>query len=88
MIANTYSTPPKVARELSVRVGKVLAWIRSGELAAVNVAQAVGGRPRWRIRRADLEDFLLRRQCQPKVKPVRKRNQRRTEGVGFVHYFS
>ncbi len=83
-----YLTPPKIAAELSVRVGKVLAWIRRGELTAVNVAQAVGGRPRWRIRRADLEDFLLRRQCQPKVKPVRKRNLRRTEGAEVVHYFS
>jgi hypothetical protein len=39
-----------------------LAWISNGELVAVNVAERTGGRPRWRIRRSDLEDFLHRRQ--------------------------
>lgn len=42
-------SPPQVARERSIRVGKVLAWIHSGELCAVNHAERCGGISRWRI---------------------------------------
>lgn len=80
----TWLTPPAIARELAIRESKVAQWIRSGELTAVNVAETNGGRPRWRIRRDDLDAFLLRRQSQPAIKPIRRR--RRDDHV--IHYFS
>jgi excisionase family DNA binding protein len=58
----TWITPPQVARQFAVSVEKVLAWIRNGELRAMNVAQRLGGRPRWRISPAALEEFIKRRE--------------------------
>ena len=70
-------SPPAVARELAIRESKVSGWIHSGELTAVNVAEHSGGRPRWRIRREDLEAFLLRRQSAGPAPTVKRR--RRTD---------
>jgi len=60
-IATGWRTPPEVARELRVEPAKIIAWIRSGELAACNITQHVGGRARWRISRVALESFLASR---------------------------
>ena len=53
-------TPPTAAKELGIHPDKVLGWIRRGELVAINLATSVGRRPRYRIRRIDLDDFLRR----------------------------
>lgn len=51
-------TVTQVADRYSVRQHTVLAWIRSGELVAVNVgANPRGKKPRWRISEAALADF-------------------------------
>lgn len=50
-------TPPQVARARGVKPAKVLAWIATGELEAVNHAGSVTGRPRWRISDAALAAF-------------------------------
>jgi hypothetical protein len=50
-------TPPEVARERGIGVAKVLGWIRSGELEAVNLAATPHGPPRWRVSRAALAAF-------------------------------
>lgn len=50
-------SPPQVAKERGVKPAKVLAWIATGELAAVNHAESRMGRPRWRISRAALDAF-------------------------------
>lgn len=44
-----WMTPPQIARQRGVRVGKVLAWIKRGELEAVNMAECRSGRPRWKV---------------------------------------
>src|SRR5208282_6385077 len=49
-------TPPELARALRVDVHTVLAWIRDGQLRAVNVG-AGKRRPRWRIDPADVAVF-------------------------------
>ncbi|MBC7853296.1 MAG: helix-turn-helix domain-containing protein [Pirellulaceae bacterium] len=72
----SFLTVPQVAESLGIDPGKVLAWIRKGELVAVNIAHDSGGRPRWRIREAALDAFLLRRQSQPPT-PVRRRTTAR-----------
>ena len=50
-------TPPQVARARGVKPAKVLAWIGSGELEAVNHAGRTTGRPRWRISAEALQAF-------------------------------
>ena len=69
-------TPPQVAERYRVAVDKVLAWIHSGQLRAVNVAARVGGRPRWRIDESDLLAFEQRRVAVPTApKPKRRPKQ-------------
>jgi excisionase family DNA binding protein len=68
-------TPPEVGKRLGVNAEKVLGWIRSGELRAVDVSIHHGsGRPRWRISEADLEDFLHARSATPAPKTRRRRS--------------
>ena len=69
-------TPPEVADQLRVSPDKVLSWIRSGELRAVNVAKRLGGRPRYRVSIEDLAAFMERRAVVPEVKVVRRRRRR------------
>ena len=71
-------TPPDVARRLAVKPDRVIAWIRSGELRALNVSDG-RVRPRFRIDPADLEEFLARRAVQPP--PRRQRRRKRPPDV-------
>lgn len=66
-------TPPEIAERLRVSPDKVRAWIDRGELLAVNVAERLGGRPRWRIDPEALADFERRRGAQRKPKATRRR---------------
>ena len=61
-------TVPEVARILRVRRNKVLAWIKTSALKAVNITERVGGRPKYRIRRDDLDAFLTLRNTVQAVK--------------------
>jgi hypothetical protein len=60
---------------LGIDPAKVVAWIRRGELTAVNVAEFTGGRPRYRISPESLQQFLARRQTTPAPKPVCRRRK-------------
>ncbi|HQU43785.1 MAG TPA: helix-turn-helix domain-containing protein [Pirellulales bacterium] len=80
-----FLTPPAVARLLGINVAKVLTWIRNGDLRAVNVATRLGGRARWRIRRADLEAFLVSRENRPRVvRPPRRRPRPDPNIIEFI----
>lgn len=68
-----YLTPPEVARRFGVSTSKVTTWISRGEIVALNLATAAGGRPRWRISPEALADFEARRSAQPKPKQQRRR---------------
>ena len=48
--------PPQIAKELRVSPDTVLGWINTKQLKAANVA--TGNRPRYKIRRYDLDRFL------------------------------
>jgi excisionase family DNA binding protein len=78
-------TPPEVARLFRVSVGKVMTWIRNGELRAVNIALRPDGRPRYRIDRTDIAAFELRRQVVPP--PPRTRYYRRSRDQNVTEYF-
>lgn len=74
-MSQEYLTPPQVAKLLQTNSNKVLGWIHSGELPAIDIAQTRGGRPRWRIKAADLDAFLDRRTATPAPKQHRRRRK-------------
>ncbi len=69
-----YFTPPEIARRLRVSPAKVLTWVHSGALRAMNLAADPGGsRPRYRILMQDLLTFEASRAVTPKVRGRRRR---------------
>lgn len=69
-----YMAPPAVAKRLGVAPEKVIGWIRSGKLKAVNVGDGIV-RPRYRVSPDALDDFLRSRDASPAPKPARRRRQ-------------
>lgn len=65
-----FLTPPEVARLIRVREAKVISWIRSGRLPAINVSE--GARPKYRIKPDDLDGFLKSRAVAPIARPARR----------------
>jgi excisionase family DNA binding protein len=78
----TKLSPPELAGRWGISVDKVLAWIRRGELRAINIALSATGRPRWRIDLQDVREFEHRRAATP---PAPARQRRRAQEV--VEYF-
>jgi excisionase family DNA binding protein len=74
-------TVHEVARRFRVSPDKVRGWIRRGELAALNTASALSGRPQLRITREALAAFEQRRTVAPPPKPPRRR--RRTAEIDY-----
>lgn len=68
-------SPPQIAKQLGICVPTVHGWIRSGQLRAVNVAQTVTSRPRWRVSAESFAEFL---KCRESPSPVTQQ----TIGVG------
>ena len=60
-VADRMLSPPQVAQRFGVAPEKILAWIHSGELRAIDVATRRGGRPRYRVDPADLALFVRKR---------------------------
>jgi hypothetical protein len=50
-------TPPQVAKQWGVAPEKIVAWIRSGELKAIDASTSRGKRPRYLIDIKDLAAF-------------------------------
>ncbi len=69
-----FYTCPEIARLLRCRESKVSTWIKSGRLPAINVSEST--RPRYRVRRADLDQFLAGAAVVPVVRTERR--QKRT----------
>ena len=83
-----YFTPQSIAAHLGLsKVDVVLAWIRRGELRAMNVGNRPDGRPTWRISGEDLERFLASRQATPTPAPTTKRPRRRKPAAKVTRYF-
>jgi len=81
----TKLTTSEVTQLWGVSVGKIMTWIRNGELWAINVAQRLGGRPRYRIDVADLTDFENRRAYQPQI-PLPWRSRKRRNDYVFQYF--
>lgn len=67
-------TPPEIARLWGITPDKVLCWIRSGELRAIDASTSQGERPRYLVDIDDLATFELSRSTAPKAeaKPARR----------------
>jgi hypothetical protein len=68
-------TVADLARRWRVGEDKVRAFLRKGELVAVNVAACLAGKPQWRITAESVKQFEQRRSSVPTPKPVRRRRQ-------------
>ena len=77
-------TPAELARLLRVSPDRVRAWIKSGELPALNVATHRCGRPRFVILPQHLAEFEKRRRA---ATPVAKPSPRKRRATGIVDYY-
>lgn len=77
-------TPNELARLLRVSPDAVRAWIKAGELGALDTARRRCGRPRYVILPHHLAEFEHRRRAAtPAAKPAPRRRQRRTVAVDY-----
>ncbi|RIK74725.1 MAG: hypothetical protein DCC68_22510 [Planctomycetota bacterium] len=74
---------PEYADECGVSQHTVLDWIRTGELAAFNVARKPGGRPSWRISREAIEQFEAARAATPRLPATRTRRRKSPDVIEF-----
>lgn len=81
--SRTKITPPELARRWGISADKVLAWIRSGELKAIDAATKRGGRPRFLIDNSDIAEFEARRIARSVVRPIRRRRRGDTQTIQF-----
>ncbi len=80
---NRGMTPRETARFLRVRLDRVRAWIRSGELGAVNMAESRVGKPRFVILPHHLAAWEVARRA---AQPAPKKRQRQKQTVGTDYY--
>jgi hypothetical protein len=80
-----YWTVGEYAKSRGIGEEKVLDWIASGQLAAINLAARAGGRPRWRIPQDAIDCFEAGRTSAPAVKPPAAK--RRSRPADYVQYF-
>lgn len=70
-------TPPQLAKQWGISPDKILAFIRSGELSAIDISSRRGSpRPRYLIDRRDIEAFELARAVIPPAPKIRRRRRR------------
>ncbi len=77
-------SPPELARYWGIGADKVLTWIRSGELRAINAATKRGGRPRYLIDAKDIEAFEKMRSVTT-TPPAPRRRKATSDGI--TEYF-
>ena len=78
--ARTKLTPPELAARWGIDCHKVLQWIRSGELKAIDAATKLGGRPRFLIDESDIAAFELRRTVGGSA-PTPRRRRAKDKGI-------
>ncbi len=74
-------TPPLLAKRWGVNADKVLAFIHSGELRAVDVAAIGSSRPRYVIDEQDVAAFEARRANTTNAKPQQKRRGKNSRDI-------
>jgi len=76
IVEKTKVSVPALAKEWGVSTAKIAAFIKSGELRAINIATTAGQRPRYLIDRADIARFEQSRAVVPSMAPVARRLRR------------
>ena len=76
-------TPNELAKVLRVSDDRIRAWIKSGELGAINTADVRSGKPRYIILPDHLAEFQRRRLAAMAPKPA----PRRKRPAAMVDYF-
>lgn len=80
--------PREIAMRYGVGVTKVLGWIRSGELKALDVSTAGdGSKPRWRVLESEIEAFEKKRSSGKPSSPKRRR-KRKSIAAGIEDVFA
>jgi len=77
-----YTTPPRLAKRWGIKVQRILQWIRSGQLAAVNLGDG-RLRPRWKIPPSAIEAFESVRASRPAPKPAPRRRRKDPSVIEF-----
>jgi excisionase family DNA binding protein len=81
-------TVREVAARYGVRVPTVLAWVRTGQLRAIDVSRRPGPkRPTWRVTQAALDAFEALRTPTPTPAGGRTSRARRKRAGGFVRFY-
>ncbi len=80
----TKLTPPQLAKRWGISPEKVIAWIKRGELAAIDVSATRGGRPRYRIDETDIADFEQSRRV---VTELPRPSPRKPRGNDTIEFF-
>ena len=81
-VVSRKTTPHAVADAWGISPDKVVAWIRAGELRAINAATRIGSRPRYLIDVDDLAAFEAMRSIQP-LTPTRRRRRHNQDVIEF-----
>lgn len=81
----TKLTPPQIAGLWGVSTEKVLVWITTGQLRAIDAASRRGERPRYLVDLKDLEAFERSRAVTPPTQPAPRR--KRSAGVATKEFF-
>jgi len=84
-----WMTPRQLARHRQIRVEKVLNWIKSRELEAINMAASLSSKPRWKVSKAALEAFDRGRSNRAFVAPpvLRRRKESALLANGEKDFF-
>ena len=84
-LPRTKLTVPQLARQWGLDPHKVITWIKSGELRAINGAKDSNScRPRFLIDVADIAAFEQAREVIPACPPPRARRARRSTVKQYV----
>jgi len=79
-------TVPLLAKLWGVSTNKVLHFVRTGELRAINIATRTDQRPRYLIDRADIDSFERGRQVVPDSTSTAQRLRRLTKQTGVKEF--
>lgn len=84
-LERTLLLPREVAKRYGVSVNKILLWIHTGELGAINVAGDRSVRPRFMVPVEAIDRFEQSRATIPPA-PARKRRKRQPAGAAHEFY--
>ena len=83
----TFHSVKSRSEELGVEPQKILGWIHSGELRAINIAERATGRPRWRIPASAWNDFLTARTNRSTTPPPAPKRRRRRPDASVIEFY-